>query len=277
MKIIHFSDIHIHNQLVLGQDSIGRFQKALNHLSKNHLDSDLFVISGDLTHHGKIQSYKKLKEMIDSVKLPKHLFPKLIIGNHDNREIFKSYFTEVPLDENGFVQYEQDFNEKRFIFMDTNLEKTHQGHYCEKRMVWLEKKLNLASIEKKNVYLFMHHNPVALVEEESDYLGIQEKKELKKLLSKYCNLIKHIFFGHQHLTVSGNLLGISFSAPRSISHPLVTNYDKKYRLGTANTEPNYNIILIKNDSLIVHTEDFLKSNINWFETSKENLAIKNKI
>jgi len=269
MKIIHFSDIHIHNQLIVGQDSIGRFQKALDHLSKNHLDSDLFVISGDLTHHGKIQSYKKLKEIIDNTKLPKHLFPKLIIGNHDNRDIFKSYFTKVPLDENGFVQYEQDFDEKRFIFMDTNLEKTHQGHYCEKRIIWLENKLNLAKNEKKDIYLFMHHNPIAMVEEEADYLGIVQKKYLNKLFDRFSNFIKHIFFGHQHLTVSGNILGIPFSAPRSISHPLVTNYSKEYRLGTANTEPNYNIILIKDNSLIVHTEDFLKQNINWFETAQK--------
>ena len=269
MKIIHFSDIHIHDRLIVGQDSIERFQKALDHLSKNHLDSDLFVISGDLTHHGKIQSYRKLKEMINSTKLPKHLFPKLIIGNHDNREIFKSYFTKVPLDENGFVQYEQDFDEKRFIFMDTNLEKTHRGHYCEKRMIWLENKLNLAKKERRDIYLFMHHNPIAMVEEEADYLGIQQKKYLNKLLDRFSNFIKHIFFGHQHLTVSGNILGIPFSAPRSISHPLVTNYSKKYRLGTANTEPNYNIILIKDNSLIVHTEDFLKQNINWFETAQK--------
>ena len=92
----------------------------------------MFVISGDLTHHGKIQSYKKLKEMIDSTKLPKHLFPKLIIGNHDNRKIFKSYFTKVPLDENGFIQYEQDFDKKRFIFMDTNLEKRTKATIVKK-------------------------------------------------------------------------------------------------------------------------------------------------
>ena len=269
MKIIHFSDIHIHNKLIVGQDSIDRFQKALDHLSKNHLDSDLFVISGDLTHNGKLQSYKKLREMIDSTNLPEHLFPKLILGNHDDRKIFKNYFKKVALDENGFVQYEKDFNEKRFIFMDTNLEKTHQGHYCEKRMNWLENRLNLAKEESKDVYLFMHHNPIAMVEEEADYLGIQQKKKLNKLFDKFSKFIKHIFFGHQHLTVSGHILGIPFSSPRSISHPLVTNYSKEYRLGTANTEPNYNIILIKDDSLIVHTEDFLKKNINWFETTQE--------
>ena len=71
----------------------------------------------------------------------------------------------MPLDENGFVQYEQDFNEKRFFFMDTNLEKTHQGHYCEKRIIWLEDRLKLAKKEKKHIYLFMHHNPIAMAEE----------------------------------------------------------------------------------------------------------------
>ena len=50
---------------------------------------------------------------------------------------------------------------------------------------------------------------------------------------------------------------------------MVTNYSKEYRLGTANTEPNYNIIIIRDDSLIVHTEDFLKKNIDWFETTQE--------
>jgi Icc protein len=269
MKIIHFSDIHIHDQLILGQNSTERFQAALKHVYDNHLDADLFVISGDLTHHGHLQSYKKLKEILDKENLPLHLLPKLILGNHDNREVFKKIFTHVPIDENSFVQYENNFNSKRFIFLDTNLPKTHQGHYCKKRLIWLKNKLEIAAKEQKDVYLFMHHNPLAMAEEDADYLGIQEKNKLKELFIQFSNIIKHIFFGHQHLTVSGNLVGIPFSAPRSISHPLVTNYSKEYRLGTANTEPNYNIILIKDDSLIVHTEDFLKQNINWFETTQD--------
>ena len=47
------------------------------------------------------------------------------------------------------------------------------------------------------------------------------------------------------------------------------NYSDKYRLGTAHTEPNYNVILIKKDSIIVHTEDFLKLEVEWFETTQE--------
>ena len=46
------------------------------------------------------------------------------------------------------------------------------------------------------------------------------------------------------------------------------NFSNEYRLGSANTEPSYNIALINNDSLIIHNEDFLKVETNWFETTK---------
>ena len=126
-----------------------------------------------------------------------------------------------------------------------------------------------ASDNNKQVYLFMHHNPLPLGEPTSDYIGLQQGDEFKDILIKFKKIIQHIFFGHQHITVSGNYLNIPFSAPRSTWSPLVPNFSKNYRLGTANTDPNYNVILINKNSLVVHTEDFLKDNINWFETTKK--------
>ena len=111
----------------------------------------------------------------------------------------------------------------------------------------------------------MHHNPLSLADDRSDKIGLVQKDDFKKILSKYKDIIKHIFFGHQHITTSGQYLGITFSSPRSTWSPLVSNFSSKYRLGAANTDPNYNVILIKDDSLIVHTEDFLKTEVNWFE------------
>ena len=112
----------------------------------------------------------------------------------------------------------------------------------------------------------MHHNPLALGHLKSDSIGLVQKDEFKEILLQFQNSIKHIFFGHQHVTSSGKYLGITFSSPRSTWEPLVPNFSEKYRLGTANTDPNYNIVLIKEDSLVVHSEDFLKTKINWFAT-----------
>ena len=276
MKIAHFSDTHIHYQKILGCNPVERFHLALEHLKKNHPDSDMLIISGDISHHGVLDSYKKFNEIIETAQLPSHLYPKLILGNHDNREIFKSYFTNVPVDENGFVQYDIEIEDKKFIFLDTNIPKSHQGKFCEKRQAWLTKKLEKSITKNQKVFIFMHHNPFPLVELGSDYIGLLNRDQFKKIINEYKNTIKHIFFGHQHLTVSGNYLGIPFSSPRSISHPLVPNFSKDYRLGSADTDPNYNIVLINNDSIIVHNEDFLKVKINWFETTQTGWIEENK-
>ena len=263
MKIIHLSDPHIHTKILHGINPITRFQAALNHIIKNHLDSDLFVITGDLTHFGDEESYYKLHEILTKSDLSNKLYPKLMIGNHDNRENIKKIFSNILIDENGFIQYLIDIEDKRFIFLDTNLPGTDQGHFCEKRQNWLIKNLENNNKNKK-VYLFMHHNPLPLADENSDQIGLQQREEFKNIIFKHKDLIKHIFFGHQHITASGNYLGINFSSPRSTWCPLVPNFSSEYRLGSANTNPNYNVVLIKNDSLIVHSEDFLKSETNWF-------------
>ncbi len=111
----------------------------------------------------------------------------------------------------------------------------------------------------------MHHNPLSLVKDESDGIGLHQKNQFKEILLSNNKNIKHIFFGHQHITSSGSYCGITFSSPRSTWLPLISNFSNKYRLGTANTDPNYNVAIIKNDELIIHTEDFLKTSINWIE------------
>jgi len=263
MKIIHLTDPHIFTNKILNIDPVDRFRKALDHINTNHNDANLFVITGDITDQGDKESYQLFQKIVDSIDLPKNLEPKLIIGNHDNRKIFKDTFSFIQQDNNGFIQYCLDIENNKFIFLDTNLEGTDQGHFCNERQQWLINILEEGS--EKKIYLFMHHNPLPTGHIKSDGLGLQQTREFKNILIKYKKTIKHIFFGHQHITTSGKYLGITFSSPRSTWSPLIPNFSETFRLGTAYTDPNYNVILLQNDSLIVHCEDFLKTKINWLE------------
>ena len=218
MKIIHLSDPHIYTDKIHGIDPVSRFKKALDHILKNHNDADLFVITGDITDLGDKESYQLFIKIIQDANLPEQLDPKLIIGNHDNREEFKKNFPLINLDENGFIQYFKDLENKRFIFIDTNLDDEDKGYYCEDRQAWLNKTLNQTSYDK-DIYIFMHHNPLALVKEETDEIGLQQKEEFKKILLSSKKNIKHIFFGHQHITSSGSYCNITFSSPRSTRIP----------------------------------------------------------
>ena len=103
MKIIHLSDPHIYTDKIHGIDPVSRFKKALDHILKNHNDADLFVITGDITDLGDKESYQLFIKIIQDANLPEQLDPKLIIGNHDNREEFKKNFPLINLDENGLA------------------------------------------------------------------------------------------------------------------------------------------------------------------------------
>ena len=162
MKIIHLSDTHIDPEILHKIDAQQRFKQGLAHIKDNHTDADHFMITGDLTHFGNDESYQIFINILSDAGLPDHLYPKLILGNHDDRENFKKNFPNTKTDENGFVQYFEDIEDKRFIFLDTNLSNTHQGHFCNNRQSWLINTLENASDNNKQVYLFMHHNPCLL-------------------------------------------------------------------------------------------------------------------
>ena len=42
-----------------------------------------------------------------------------MIGNHDDRDLFRTVFPDNPSDKNNFVQYSFETNEGIFLFLDT--------------------------------------------------------------------------------------------------------------------------------------------------------------
>ena len=124
MKIIQLSDIHISKKNLYGISPNERFKKAIQHVLDKHSDSDYLVISGDLTDTGDVDSYNELKNILTS--LPDHLSPHLLIGNHDERENFRTVFDSTKTDDNGYIQYVINSSVGNLIMLDTNLRVTDE-------------------------------------------------------------------------------------------------------------------------------------------------------
>jgi len=264
MKLIHISDIHINNHKILGYEPVENFQACMDHVSKHHSDTDMVVISGDLTHHGQTPSYEKLKFMLADWNIK----PYLIIGNHDIRKNFQESFPEVGEDGNGFVQYTIKRNEGYFIFLDTYVEGTHSGNLCEKRLSWLTRQLDKAKANKKPAFLFMHHNPVDVGVLDADNIGFIDQAGVGNVLKTYRDTVRHIFFGHCHYILSGSAYGIPLSAPRSTNHNSPPDFYNLTRTGVAPFPPTYNVCLIDEDNIIIHSIDFKDDDkITWYETN----------
>lgn len=266
MKLIHISDIHIHDQNILGHDSVANFRACMSHVSECNGDSDLVIISGDLTHHGNPASYALLKQMLDGWDID----PLLMMGNHDNRENFCTAFPETPNDEDGFIQYVHDTKPGRFLLLDTAQAGTHAGHYCKKRQRWLRQRLDEAVQQDLPVYLVMHHNPVEVGIVNADDIGLVDGPAFREILLDYRASIRHIFFGHCHYVLSGSVCGIPFSAPRGTSHPCAPDFSGIDRMGYGDLSPTYNVCLLAEHSTVVHSIDFLEEDsLVWVETNAD--------
>ncbi len=265
MKLIHISDIHINARPILDADPTENFAKCLAHVENYHMDAERVVITGDLTHHGYEDSYLTLKRLLEECRLQGALEPRLLIGNHDDRATFRDVFDAVPTDKNDFVQWSEPTPMGRFVYLDTNEPGTHAGHYCEGRRLWLDAVLAQARQDGESVWLFLHHNPIRVHVANADIIGIVQEAEFVAILSEYADIIRHIFFGHCHFTLSGSVAGIPYSAPRSTNHPLWPEFSgDRDVMAYGDLDPNYNVCFLSENGVVVHSIDFLQDDrLNW--------------
>ena len=139
MKLVHISDIHltIPGERMGGLDPHRRFAQALNEVRAKHADADRIIVTGDLTHWGEPQAYSALKDALTDLPCP----VRLLVGNHDNRDHFLSAFPDHPRDEKGFINYAEDLDRTRLIYLDTTAPRTHSGHFGADRISWLAAQL----------------------------------------------------------------------------------------------------------------------------------------
>lgn len=265
MKLIHISDIHINARPILNTDPVENFAHCLAHVENNHMDAERVVITGDLTHHGFEENYRTLKQMLAESRLQGDLEPRLLIGNHDNRAAFRSVFDAAPVDDNGFVQWSEATPAGRFVYLDTHEPGTHAGHLCQARRSWLDAELSRARDNGEAVWLFLHHNPISVHVANADIIGIVQEAELVAILSAHAETIRHIFFGHCHFTLSGSVVGIPYSAPRSTNHPCWPEFSGDQDvMAYGDLDPNYNVCFLSEKGVVVHSIDFLQEDrLNW--------------
>ncbi len=254
MKLIHITDTHLVEPggILYDLDPRQRLDACIADINEQHGDAELCVITGDLTHWGEAAAYQNLKESLAALTVP--VVP--ILGNHDDRPTFREYFPDAPVDADGFIQGVQDVSAGRFLYLDTNLEGTHAGWYCDKRFAWLEEQL-CAADGATPLYLFMHHPPFDIGMPSLDAIGIAQADAFAALIEPHRIKIRHLFFGHVHRPVSGSWLGIPVSTLRATNHQCWLDFrDVENPLGS-HEPPAYAVVLIDDRAVVVHSHDYL--------------------
>jgi len=238
MKFIHLTDTHIlgrEEPSLYGLNPDIMLKRALKSIKKMHSDATFIVITGDISDNGKKLSYKKLKTITKKSKI--EILP--ILGNHDCRENFSYYFSE--LEDNGFIQYSRVYDNFAFIFLDTLSVGNSYGELCPKRLNWLQKELE--RFKKHHIYLFMHHHPIEcglfMMDNQANF---KSSYEFWSIISKYSN-IKHITFGHIHGILHSVKGTITMHSTRSTTFQVAYLPTKQQEFLT-NEEPTYAIVTL---------------------------------
>lgn len=250
MKLIHMSDIHLTapGKTIGGRDPNANFERALAHALADHGDAELLVITGDLSDWGDRDDYVRLKARIATVPIP----VRLCIGNHDDRERFLDVFPEAR-DENGFAQGVLDTSAGRCLFLDTWGPGTHAGHFCAARVAWLEARL----AESDGPFLiFMHHNPIPTHLAPMDQIRLVDDAAFRAVIARHAGRVRHIFFGHCHLPLSGSTAGVPTTSLRGTNHASIAVFAETELLSASDLPEAYGVAFVKPDYVTVHMIEF---------------------
>lgn len=256
MKIIQISDLHLipSGQKIFGLNPEDRLVAVIDSINANHSDAEFCVISGDLAETGDPQAYRLLKQHLKQLRMPIHL----MIGNHDNRDVFRAEFPETSCDQNGFVQSVVVRDDCAFVLLDTVRQGAAWGEFCQARGGWLAKQLD--EHRDRAVYIFMHHPPFDIGIPKLDAIRIRETEHFDHALKPAEN-VKHIFFGHVHRPVVGSCSGIPFSAIPAQNHQVKLDLRGQDRIRYCHEPPMIGVVLADKHQTVLHYDNHLDTSL----------------
>jgi len=208
-KVIWMSDLHFAAAgLVAGYDPRARLRAAVDHINAHSSDADLCVISGDLVDHATEDNYAALKRALDQMAIP--YLP--MVGNHDDRALLCKAFGIVG-DGDGFVQLAATVAGMRVLCLDSISPGQVAGSFCAARLDWLSGQL--VQHPQVPTLVFMHHPPMRLGLPMQDVDRLLQAEDLVEVLSA-APQVKHLFWGHVHRPIVGNLRGKPFATMRAV-------------------------------------------------------------
>ena len=263
MKLIQVSDLHFvpPEAHLHGLDPRARLEAAIADINAAQGDAELCVFTGDLVDNGALEAYAALGEALAGLNLPY----RLLIGNHDDRDNFGRAFPEAPRDEHGFVQSVVRATAGDLILLDTHEPGERGGRFCAERQAWLEARL--AEAGARPVYIFMHHPPFDIGIPSLDLIRLAEPAGFARVVAE-AGSVKHIFFGPGPRPVGGAGRGRRLAAVRATGHRGALDWETEYPVTYSLEPPNYAVILIEDERVLVHLHDYLDDTAGAVERAR---------
>lgn len=223
---------------VLGDihSNVGSFQEAIEDLYSIDSKMDLLVLNGDTVDQGKEEAYTSIRNVMNKNK---DLMPKIIIKNIGNHEFYDyeagtNSAEQVKTFINRYLEFageEKVYHDKwvggyHFISLgseDGNSKTTDsvRASISDVQQKWLKDKLAEKYEKGKPIFVFLHQH---LNNGNTGWIGVEQSKEVRKILSKYPEVI--LFTSHTHSDLNNS--SILFKQPFTMVHTGAVSYTIVY-------------------------------------------------
>lgn len=252
LKLVIMSDLHLvpDGEVSNTLDTAARLAAAVDSVITHHADADLCILAGDLADLGEAAAYDRLRDIIAPLSVDTHL----MLGNHDDRQVFLQVFGDQHADENGHVQKVIDIKGHRVILLDSTEPGMVGGTLCTARLGWLRARLDEA--HDRPVIVVVHHHALPL-SMPVDSIILQDGAAFLDVLRTHPD-VRQVIAGHVHITTTGVWKGVPFTTLAgghyNVSVNLPSHAGPQARLEGPG---QYAVVLADSDSCLVHFENFL--------------------
>lgn len=237
-QIVQLTDLHLFADPAERQTGVPTretFREVLELVGARHSDFDLCVLTGDLAHDERRETYEALRDLLGDW-VPRCRF---LPGNHDDRRFLRQVFPEVVAGGRGPIGFATDRGPWRIIGLDTHVPGEIRGRIDEGQLHWLESEL--AAHAGRPTLLFMHHPPISVRSAWLDRLGLEEAEQFERLILASPQ-VKLIATGHVHHEFRGRLGGAEVCTAPSTGVQFDPSGDESHY---AAERPGYRVITLE--------------------------------
>ena len=207
IRVLQITDTHLFadsSGCLLGLNTEQSLQAVIAKIQAEHLQSDLILATGDLTHDGTPAAYQRIFSHLESFGLPVFCLP----GNHDEALTLQQSLND------GLIQYVEHAHHGNwhFIFLDSTIPDSEKAHLTQETLQTLEK--HLQSAPDTNTLICLHHQPVPTGSEWLDTMAVDNASEFLALLEKHSQ-VRGVLWGHVHQQFDGRYKNIKLMSSPS--------------------------------------------------------------
>ncbi|WML34648.1 metallophosphoesterase [Clostridium sp. OS1-26] len=253
----------------------GKLDNAINDLHSVKENMDAMILNGDNVDQGLKSQYDAIKNTLnkDHEILPKTIIKN--IGNHDYFDYQRG--PNKPEDVERFKNMYLDFAGEKSVYHDTWIKGYHfislgsesgntkelgavNAFLSQKQLDWLKEKLAEKHEKGKPIFVFLHQHLSTSIK---GWIGVEQRRELNKILSSYPEVI--LFTSHTHVLLSVD--NIKQNQPFTTAHTGAVSYailPEDYKIKRLYDEIQGLYVEVKGNKTTIKGRDFAK-NLGYFQ------------